>query len=341
MFYGVCGEHERNKEAFQMKVDGVYYPLNDSISWLTTCMEEMKQDIARIQNATETARPQSIDRRKPQSIDSRQPPSIDRHHHTSIDNRLTASINNNPPSSHTMKSKPDFHTREEIDQLVERIYRALETTEERLDGRCDDIYFPMDLSISALTSKVEAIQGELVEIQSYIARRPEAALSIDRRNNISTDIHNRTSVDNATNRGRLVPKMTFDMSNTPYHREEISADTYAALTRHQFNLESLGERLQRIENTTAAMKDKWRRGDEAMRDFTDTKVDQPVNCQLSTLAKIVLKEPKLTSNTKLDTTACLGAWYAWDRILQTSLEGKGLEHDLVATTIKACFIRIS
>ncbi|KAF3549746.1 hypothetical protein DY000_02006386 [Brassica cretica] len=53
MFYGVCGEHEKNKEAFQMKLDGVYYPLNDSISWLTTCMEEMKQDIARIQNATD------------------------------------------------------------------------------------------------------------------------------------------------------------------------------------------------------------------------------------------------------------------------------------------------
>ncbi|KAF2607840.1 hypothetical protein F2Q68_00043978 [Brassica cretica] len=58
------------------------------------------------------------------------------------------------------------------------------------------------------------------------------------------------------------------MSNTPYHGKEISADTYAALTRNQFNLESIGERLQRIENTTAAMKDKWRRGDEAMRDFT-------------------------------------------------------------------------
>ncbi|KAF2538162.1 hypothetical protein F2Q68_00021400 [Brassica cretica] len=69
-----------------------------------------------------------------------------------------------------MKSQQDFHTREEIDQLVAEIYRALDTTEERLDGRCDDIYFPMDLSISALTSKIEAIQGELVEIQSYIAR---------------------------------------------------------------------------------------------------------------------------------------------------------------------------
>ena len=88
MFYGVCGEHDRNKEAFQMKLYGVYYPLNDSISWLTSCMEEMKKDIVRIQNATGNVRPPSIDRRRPQSIDSRQSqsridrqsPSLDNHH---------------------------------------------------------------------------------------------------------------------------------------------------------------------------------------------------------------------------------------------------------------------
>ncbi|KAF2607279.1 hypothetical protein F2Q68_00043847 [Brassica cretica] len=33
-----------------------------------------------------------------------------------------------------------------------------------------------------------------------------------------------------------------------------------------------------------------------------------------------LKEPKLTSNTKPDIIPCLGAWYTWDQILQTSLE---------------------
>ncbi|KAG2247727.1 hypothetical protein Bca52824_087355 [Brassica carinata] len=33
MSYGVYGEHEKNKEAFQMKLDGVYYPLNDSLSF--------------------------------------------------------------------------------------------------------------------------------------------------------------------------------------------------------------------------------------------------------------------------------------------------------------------
>ncbi|KAF3560594.1 hypothetical protein DY000_02012460 [Brassica cretica] len=102
MFYGVCGEHEKNKEAFQMKLDGVNYPLNDSISWLTNCMEKMKQDIARIQSATDIARPTSINNRLHTSIDSRL--SI------SIDNRIPASVDDNLPLPHLIKSQPDFHT---------------------------------------------------------------------------------------------------------------------------------------------------------------------------------------------------------------------------------------
>ncbi|KAF3594234.1 hypothetical protein DY000_02022468 [Brassica cretica] len=35
-----------------------------------------------------------------------------------------------------------------------------------------------------------------------------------------------------------------------------------------------------------------------------------------------MKQPKLISNTKPAIAACLGAWYTWDRILQTSLEGQ-------------------
>ncbi|KAF3549083.1 hypothetical protein DY000_02006987 [Brassica cretica] len=92
MFYGVCGDQEKNKEDFQMKLDGVYYPLNDNISWLTTCMEEMRQDIAKIRCATDVSRPTSIDRRRQASIDSNLAASIDNHlpaslttiHHTHI-----------------------------------------------------------------------------------------------------------------------------------------------------------------------------------------------------------------------------------------------------------------
>ncbi|KAF2610231.1 hypothetical protein F2Q70_00013550 [Brassica cretica] len=58
------------------------------------------------------------------------------------------------------------------------------------------------------------------------------------------------------------------MSDTNNHEEEISDDAYATLMRHQFKLEYLGDRLQKIENTTATMKNKWLIGDDAMRDFT-------------------------------------------------------------------------
>ncbi|KAF3557383.1 hypothetical protein F2Q69_00012781 [Brassica cretica] len=86
MFYEVCGAQEKNEGYFQMKLDGVYYPLNDSISWLTTCMEKMRQDIAKIQYAADRHRPESIDR----------------HYSTSIDD--------DPKNSFPMKSQPDFHT---------------------------------------------------------------------------------------------------------------------------------------------------------------------------------------------------------------------------------------
>ena len=64
--------------------------------------------------------------------------------------------------------------------------------------------------------------------------------------------------------------MTSNMSDTNNHGEEISDDAYATLIRNEFQLDSLGERLQKIENETATMKDKWHRGDEIMRDFTGT-----------------------------------------------------------------------
>ncbi|KAL0683222.1 hypothetical protein Bca4012_050070 [Brassica carinata] len=60
-----------------------------------------------------------------------------------------------------------------------------------------------------------------------------------------------------------------------------------------------------------------------------TSIDRtsPASTDITILTSVDINsglEPKLTSNTKLDTTTCLGAWYTWDRILQTSLEGKAL-----------------
>ncbi|KAF2587358.1 hypothetical protein F2Q70_00035798 [Brassica cretica] len=48
MIYGICGAQGNNEDEFQMKLDGVYCQLNDNISWLTTCLEEMRQNIAKM-----------------------------------------------------------------------------------------------------------------------------------------------------------------------------------------------------------------------------------------------------------------------------------------------------
>ena len=92
------------------------------------------------------------------------------------------------------------------------------------------------------------------------------------------------------------------MSDTHNHGEEISADTYARLMRHQFNLESLGDKLQKIEDATTIMKDKWRRGDEAMRDFTGTwfnKRKEDMETCFPTSASFNITSP-ITSKVKLN-----------------------------------------
>ena len=70
ILYGICGAQEKNEDNFQMKLDGVHYPLNDSISWLTTCMGG---DEARHSQNADTACGRSnytiIDRHKHLDID--------------------------------------------------------------------------------------------------------------------------------------------------------------------------------------------------------------------------------------------------------------------------------
>ncbi|KAF3551468.1 hypothetical protein DY000_02006551 [Brassica cretica] len=113
------------------------------------------------------------------------------------------------------KLVPEIYTKDEINEMFYRFYGAQERIkEERLDRRCDDIYFPMDLSMNALTSQIEAIKTELVEIQSYIARRPEASASIDRRTTNRPTFIDRQRSTTLQTRGRLVPKVTSDVSDT-------------------------------------------------------------------------------------------------------------------------------
>ncbi|KAF3553339.1 hypothetical protein F2Q69_00013071 [Brassica cretica] len=161
------------------------------------------------------------------------------------------------------KLVPEIYTKDEINEMFYGVCGAQEKYEGDFQMKLDGVYYPLNDSIRWLTTCMEEMR-EIVEIQSYIARRPDASASIDRRNKKSTDIHRQKSVDEATNRGLLVPKVTSDMSDTHNQGEEISADTYATLRRHQFNLESLGDRLQKMENTTATIKEN---GAEEMKQY--------------------------------------------------------------------------
>ncbi|KAF2571896.1 hypothetical protein F2Q70_00003998 [Brassica cretica] len=113
------------------------------------------------------------------------------------------------------------------------------------------------------------------------------------------------------------------MSDTHYHGEEISADTYATLRRHEFNLESFEERLQRIENTTATMKEKWRRGDEAMRDFIGHKKREPSR-----------RLPSVSTDAKLSTSIDMALPASTDINIITSVDiHSGLVQILVCKSL--------
>ncbi|KAG5384497.1 hypothetical protein IGI04_035967 [Brassica rapa subsp. trilocularis] len=107
--------------------------MKDIISWLTTCLEEIMQDIVRMQ--TERV------------AEATTLPSIDRNISTSIDHDPSPSIPTN--------SIPDSYTRAEFDKIVQEIYGTLGTSLDRLDRRCDDIYFPWNNTVGTKICTVD------------------------------------------------------------------------------------------------------------------------------------------------------------------------------------------
>ena len=61
------------------------------------------------------------------------------------------------------------YTAAEVEKITSKIYIAIDTMEERLDKRCDDIYFPFDNKISGLDSHAEWLQKEVKAIQRQLA----------------------------------------------------------------------------------------------------------------------------------------------------------------------------
>ncbi|KAF3595480.1 hypothetical protein DY000_02022370 [Brassica cretica] len=189
--------------------------------------------------------------------------------------------------------------------------------EERFEKRCDHIYFPFDVKISGLDSQAEWLQKEVKVIQRQLASQHQISATIDRAHSKSIDNTKPATIEHLV--------ASIDTTSTPddekliqnkvesMHKElnELSAYAYSKIGWHQSSIEDIQERLQNISNEIQKLDERWTRNDEATRNLLiedSTKMLKWINSSTIHTCLDCLKEPKLTSNTKPDIIACLGAW---------------------------------
>ncbi|KAF3522121.1 hypothetical protein F2Q69_00048746 [Brassica cretica] len=116
---------------------------------------------------------------------------------TSIDRFPRASLDGKKPTEHLPC------TTAEVAQITSKLYTALDTMEERLEKRCDDIYFPFDVRLCRLDSQAEWLQKEVKAIRRQLASQHHISASITRKHSklidskapASTDKHLVASID--------------------------------------------------------------------------------------------------------------------------------------------------
>ncbi|WZY99028.1 hypothetical protein YC2023_071357 [Brassica napus] len=147
--------------------------------------------------------------------------------------------------------KPTEHlpyTAAEVDQITSKLYTAIDTMEDRLEKRCDDIYFPFDLRLSGQDSQAEWLQKEVKAIQRQLASQQQISESIDSARSKSID-------------------STTPMESMHEELNELSAYAYDKIGWHQFSIENILERLHNISNAIQKMDERWTKNDEATRSF--------------------------------------------------------------------------
>jgi len=187
---------------------------------------------------------------------------------TSIDRFRRASLDGRKPTEHLP------YTAAEVDQITSKLYTAIDTMEERLEKRCDDIYFPFDVRLGGLNSQAEWLQKEVKAIQRQLASQHQISASIDRARSKSIDSTAPATIDRHMV-ASIDTKSTSDdeqlihnkMESMHEELNELSVYTYDKIGWHQFSIETLQERLQNILNVIQKMDERWTRNDEARRSF--------------------------------------------------------------------------
>ncbi|KAG5410620.1 hypothetical protein IGI04_006939 [Brassica rapa subsp. trilocularis] len=307
------------------RINDVYCPLNNNVDWLSTKIELLQQDLDTIRKKDKHPAT-SIDMCTFTSLDAKVSAMNERlRTYEDMHDRFISPvmIDLNKLSSQLLDAQKDIenitnqsflqeksasidrlrgpwidgkkpvellpYRAAEVDKITSKIYTALDTMEERLDKRCDDIYFPFDNKISGLDNHAEWLQKEVKAIQRQLAAQHQISASIDRtkaksidgNSPRSTNEHIIASIDaESTPIGeQLIHKTVESMQK---ELTELSAYAYDNIGWHQVSIDNIQERLQNISKVLEKMDDKWTRNDEATRNSTkDAKADQPINYTLA------------------------------------------------------------
>ncbi|KAF3582249.1 hypothetical protein DY000_02031580 [Brassica cretica] len=301
------------------RINEVYNPLNNSVDWLSTRIDLLQQELDTI-HINDPQPATSIDICNITSIDTRFAALEDRlKSYGDMHDRFTSPIMRylDTLSTQMINVQKDIddlpYKAAEVDQITSKLYTAIDTLEDRLEKRCDDIYFPFDVKLSGLDSQAEWLQKEVKAIQRQLSSQHQISASIDRGHSKSIDSNAPLTIDRHLVASIDTTSIPDDAQLIPTHMEsmqeqlnELSEYAYSKIRWYQFSIEDILERLQNISNAVQKMDERWTRNDEATRN--STKMLKWINLSTIHTCLDCLKEPKLTSNTKPDIIACLGAW---------------------------------
>ncbi|KAG5384194.1 hypothetical protein IGI04_035664 [Brassica rapa subsp. trilocularis] len=194
-------EHKAEWEVsyINTRINDMYYPLNNNVDWLSTKIEVLQQDLDTIRKKDQQPAT-SIDVCTITSLDAKISAMDDRlHTYDDMHDRFANSFSINRLRGPWINGKNPVellpYTAAEVDKITSKIYTAIDTMEERLDKRCDDIYFPFDSRIGGLDSHAEWLQKEVKAIQRQLAAQHQISASIDKKRAKSVDGKSPRSTD--------------------------------------------------------------------------------------------------------------------------------------------------
>ncbi|KAF3553681.1 hypothetical protein F2Q69_00013621 [Brassica cretica] len=175
------------------RINEVYNPLNNSVDWLSTRIDLLQQELDTI-HINDPQPATSIDICNITSIDTRFAALEDRlKSYEDMHDRFTSPIMRylDTLSTQMINVQKDIddlpYKAAEVDQITSKLYTAIDTLEDRLEKRCDDIYFPFDVKLSGLDSQAEWLQKEVKAIQRQLSSQHQISASIDRGHSKSID----------------------------------------------------------------------------------------------------------------------------------------------------------